>query len=105
VRIGRDLLTAAVNFAQASRRLVGFLPPADAYDDVTAQAATAMGYSFLASACYREFPNLIFTDQRGLVHVPWSQTAWNVVNHPSGDVGHRSTWQAGSQSCASAPLA
>lgn len=75
MRVGHDSLTAAVDFSQASHRLVGFLPPADAYDDATAEATAAMGYNFLASAYYREFPNLMFTDERGLVHVPWSQTA------------------------------
>jgi hypothetical protein len=61
----------------AAQPLTGFIPPEDAYDAAAVDALAALGYRYLASSFWAEeaWLWLAFTDGRGLVHVPWSQTA------------------------------
>jgi hypothetical protein len=75
MRVGRDSMANSVELSSASHQLTGFIPPEDAYDDAAHEAAVALGYRYLASAFYQEYPNFSYVDDLGMVHIPWSQTA------------------------------
>lgn len=75
MRIGQDALTETVDFDRASHPLTGFIPPTDAYDQAAGEAIQAMGYGWVASAWYAETPRFVYTDEDGLLHLPWSQIA------------------------------
>lgn len=75
MRVGHDSLVNSVDLSDASHPLTGFIPPEDAYDDAALDAMTALGYRYVASGFYVEYPEFVWVDGRGLVHVPWSQTA------------------------------
>ncbi len=75
MRVGHDSLVNSVDLSNASHPLTGFIPPEDAYDDAALDAVTALGYRYVASGFYVEYPEFVWVDGRGLVHVPWSQTA------------------------------
>lgn len=75
MRVGYDALTETVDFDRASHQLSGFVPPTDAFDAAAGEAIRALGYSWVASAWYVEQPRFVYTDDTGLVHVPWSQIA------------------------------
>lgn len=75
MRVGRDALLETVDFDRASHPLTGFVPPTDAYDEAAGTAIRAMGYDWVASAWYVEQPRFVYTDDDGLVHVPWGQIA------------------------------
>ncbi|MFH5824223.1 hypothetical protein [Georgenia sp. AZ-5] len=75
MRVGQEALTETVDFSRASRQLTGFVPPTDAFDDAANEAIQSVGYRYVASAWYAEAPRLIYIDDTGLVHLPWSQIA------------------------------
>lgn len=75
MRVGQDSLVNSVDLALASQPLSGFVPPEDAYDDAAREAAASLGYRYVASAFYREWPEFSYVDDLGFVHVPWSQAA------------------------------
>ena len=75
MRVGYDSLMETVDFDRASHPLTGFIPPTDAYDAAAGEAIRGLGYNWVASAWYVEQPKFVYTDDTGLVHVPWSQIA------------------------------
>ncbi len=75
MQVGYDSLVNSVDLSDASHALTGFIPPEDAYDDAALEAMTALGYRYVSSGFWREAPQFVWVDGRGLVHVPWSQTA------------------------------
>jgi hypothetical protein len=77
MRVGKDALETAVDRSGATHPLAGFIPPEDAYDDAALDAISALGYRYVASSFWAEeaWLWLAWIDARGLVHVPWSQTA------------------------------
>lgn len=75
MRVGRDSLINSVDLSNASHALTGFIPPEDAYDDAALEGMAALGYRYVSSGFYVEDPRFVWVDPRGLVHIPWSQTA------------------------------
>lgn len=77
MRVGKDALETAVDRSGAAQPLAGFIPPEDQYDDAALDAMAALGYRYVASSYSAEKASLwlAYVDARGLVHVPWSQTA------------------------------
>jgi hypothetical protein len=71
-------MTGVLAEIDASRELTGFVPPADAYNDAAIEAMASSGYRYLASAYYNYGAlgdDIFYVDDRGMVHVPWSQIA------------------------------
>ncbi|MGM0386738.1 MAG: hypothetical protein ACQERF_12270, partial [Actinomycetota bacterium] len=78
MRVGQESMLGALAMDTASHGLTGFIPPTDAYDDAAEEAMQAVGYSWVSSAWYAEpagREDFAYTDEAGLVHVPWSQIA------------------------------
>jgi hypothetical protein len=78
MRVGRQTMAGVLGEIDASHELTGFVPPADAYNDAAVEAMAASGYRYLASAYYNygaRGDDLFHVDERGMVHVPWSQIA------------------------------
>ncbi len=75
MRVGLDSMTAAVAGTPTAQPFSGFIPPADASDEAAEEATRSLGYRYLASAYYAEFPRFMYVDETGLAHVPWSQIA------------------------------
>ncbi len=75
MHVGHDSLTNSVDMSNASHQIAGFIPPEDAYDDAALEAMAALGYRYVSSGFYVEYPKFVWVDSRGLVHIPWSQTA------------------------------
>ena len=74
MRVGRDSLMNSIDMSYASHPFRGFIPPEDAYDDAAGEAMAALGYRYVSSGFYVEYPQFVWVDSRGLVHIPWSQT-------------------------------
>lgn len=74
MRVGYESLQNSTD-AEYAQPLTGFIPPADAFNDAAVEAMMGMGYRYISSAYYREAPNFVWTDEHGLVHIPWSQIA------------------------------
>lgn len=75
MRVGHDSLVNSVDMSDASHELKGFIPPEDGYDDAALEAMTAIGYEYVSSGFWVEYPDFVSVDGRGMVHIPWSQTA------------------------------
>ncbi|WP_242342845.1 FG-GAP-like repeat-containing protein [Anaeromyxobacter terrae] len=75
--VGKDALETAVDRSGATHALAGFIPPEDQYDDAALDAIAALGYRYIGSSYSAEKSSLwlAYVDARGLVHIPWSQTA------------------------------
>ena len=74
MRVGYDSLVGSVDMTSASHQFTGFIPPEDGYDDAAMEAMTALGYRYVSSGFWFEDPDFVSIDDRGLVHIPWSQT-------------------------------
>jgi hypothetical protein len=74
MRVGYDSLMGSVDMTSASHQFTGFIPPEDGYDDAAMEAMTALGYRYVSSGFWFEDPDFVSIDDRGLVHIPWSQT-------------------------------
>jgi hypothetical protein len=75
MQVGNESMTSVADFSSASHPLGGFVPPADAFDAASLEAARSLAYHYVASAWWREAPELVHVDEEGLVHLPWSQIA------------------------------
>ncbi len=75
MRVGNESMTGVADFSAASHPLGGFIPPADAFDAASLEAARSLAYRYVSSAWWREGPDLVHVDEEGLVHLPWSQIA------------------------------
>jgi hypothetical protein len=76
MQVGKDSLLQSVDFNLASHALDGFIAPGDGFNDAALEAIAAHGYRYMASSYYKEPPEHAFwIDERGLVHVPWTQSA------------------------------
>ncbi len=75
MRVGLESMQAAVAGTATAQPFSGFIPPADASDEAAEEATRSLGYRYLASAYYAEFPRFMYVDETGLAHVPWSQIA------------------------------
>jgi hypothetical protein len=75
MRVGLDAMQAAIGSTTPAQPFSGFIPPADAYDAAALEAIRSLGYRYVASGYWREAPRLVYVDDSGLAHVPWSQIA------------------------------
>jgi hypothetical protein len=81
MRVGFDSLSESVT-TPASHPYMGFVPPEDAYDGAAATAMRSLGYNYVASSWWAEYPEMVRVDADGLVHVPWSQVACGNASAP-----------------------
>lgn len=75
MRVGHDSLKNSVDMSTASHGLKGFIPPADAYDEAAEEAMMDLGYQYVSSAWWADWPGSVEIDANGLVHIPWTQAA------------------------------
>lgn len=74
MRVGHESLVQSIDQGVLANPFTGFIPPEDAYDDAAREAMTALGYRYVSAAYYAE-PEIVWTDDDGLVHIAWSQIA------------------------------